>query len=82
MERPALMRLLDDIEAGKVDCVIVYRRKRCVVLADMEWERHFERFPQVKERNPRVPSGLQKISRNRVSASLKKISRNVFARTV
>lgn len=28
MERPALRRLLDDIEAGKVDCVVVYKVDR------------------------------------------------------
>lgn len=28
MERPALKRLLDDIEAGKVDCVVVYKVDR------------------------------------------------------
>jgi site-specific DNA recombinase len=28
MERPALKRLLDDIEAGKIDCVVVYKVDR------------------------------------------------------
>src|SRR5262245_47236499 len=28
MERPALKRLIDDIEAGKVDCVVVYKVDR------------------------------------------------------
>ena len=28
MERPALKRLLDDIEAGKVDCIVVYKVDR------------------------------------------------------
>ena len=28
MERPALKRLLADIEAGKIDCVIVYKVDR------------------------------------------------------
>ncbi len=28
MERPALKRLLQDIEAGKIDCVVVYKVDR------------------------------------------------------
>ena len=28
MERPALRRLLADIEAGKIDCVVVYKVDR------------------------------------------------------
>ncbi len=28
MDRPALQRLMDDIEAGKIDCVVVYKVDR------------------------------------------------------
>ncbi len=57
MERPALKRLLADIEAGKVDCVVVYKVDRLSrSLMD------FAKMLEVFERNESPSSALRSSS--------------------
>ena len=45
MDRPALQRLLADIEAGKVDCVVVYKVDR-LSRSLLDFARMMEAFEQ------------------------------------
>ncbi|MCG2685293.1 MAG: recombinase family protein [Planctomycetales bacterium] len=53
MERPAMQRLLDDIQAGRVDCVVVYKVDR-LSRSLLDFARMMEVFDSKASSNPSV----------------------------